>query len=121
MTKTRSSWIAGTCLIVLAAGGFAAHHETASEAVDNHGKPATNSEKAKTKVKEEKASSEQTTEASESAGSSTQNPCMEDIRKHCSDSFGTGDRSAVMLCLQDNYSNFSEACQQAIQARMQGR
>ena len=104
-------------MIVLAAAGFAAHHEGASESVDNHGKPVSKSEKVKTK----ETASENATEGSESAGSATQNPCMEDIRKHCADSFGSGDRGAVMQCVQDNYENFSEACQKAIQARMQGR
>ena len=47
--KTGSIWIAGTCMIVLAAAGFAAHHEGASESVDNHGKPVSKSEKVKTK------------------------------------------------------------------------
>jgi len=122
MPKTRSSsWIAGACLIVLATWSFAAHHGSASEASENRGKPVSKSEKVETKVQEEETSSEETTGGNESAGASTQNPCMEDMTKHCSDSFGTGDRGAVMQCLQDNYSNFSEACQQAIQARMQGR
>ena len=113
MMKRGSIWIAGVCLIVLAAGGFAAHHEGASEPVENDGKPVSEPEK--------ETASENTTQGSGSAGSSTQNPCMEDIREHCSDSFGTGDRGAVMQCVQDNYANFTEQCQEAIQARMQDR
>ena len=71
MMKRGSIWIAGVCLIVLAAGGFAAHHEGASEAVENDGKPVSEPEK--------ETASENTTQGSGSAGSSTQNPCMEDI------------------------------------------
>jgi hypothetical protein len=113
MMETGSNWIAGTCLIVLAAGGFAAHHEGASETVKNDAKPLSEPEKER--------SSEKAEEEGGSASPSNQNPCMEDIRQHCSDSFGTGDRGAVMQCVQDNYANFSERCQKAIQARMQDR
>ena len=113
MMKMGPIWIAGTCLIVLAAGGFAAHHEGASEPAENDGKPLSGPER--------KPSSEYAEEGGGSAGQGNQNPCREDIRKHCADSFDTGDRGAVMQCAQDNYANFSEACQEAIQARMQGR
>ena len=114
MMKTGSTWIAGACLILLAAGGFAAHHEGASETIEDDAKPLSETDadasSAKTKIASEQP-----------AGPATENPCMEDIREHCSESFGTGDRGAVMQCIQDNYANFSEQCQAAIQARLQGQ
>ena len=114
MMKTGSIWMAGTCLIVLAAGAFAAHHEGASETTTNDAKPLSEPEK-------ETSSAKTKTEEGQPAGPTNQNPCMEDIRKHCADSFGTGDRGAVMQCIQENYTNFTEQCQEAIQARMQGQ
>ena len=114
MLKRGSTWIAGTCLIILTAGSFAAHHEGPSETIEDDAKPLSEPE--------EDASSAKTKIASDQpAGSASENPCMEDIRNHCSDSFGTGDRGAVMQCVQDNYTNFSKQCQAAIQARLQGQ
>ncbi len=99
---------------MLAAGGFAAHHEGPSETIEDDAKPLSEPEgdasSAKTKIASEQP-----------ASSATENPCMEDIRQHCSDSFGAGDRGAVMQCVQNNYTNFSEQCQTAIQARLQGQ
>ena len=64
MMKTGSIWMAGTCLIVFASGAFAAHHEGASETIENDAKPLSEPEKetssAKTKTEEEKAELEST-------------------------------------------------------------
>ena len=114
MMKTDTAWIAGACLMILAAGGFAAHHEGASETIENGAKSLSESGKDTSSAEKEIASEQPASPPSE-------NPCMKDIRKHCSDSFGTGDRGAVMQCVQDNYTNFSEQCQAAIRTRLQGQ
>lgn len=46
-------------------------------------------------------------------------PCHADAMKYCADH--RGDRGAMGACMRENQANFSQACQDAMQARMQGQ